>query len=68
MVRPSGRLVAIEIKTERGKLSEDQRMFLAMINAGGGYARVARSVAEANEIVDQAIDTAVVWTGKTYCE
>ena len=40
----NGRFLAIEVKTERGKLSPHQEKFIAAINANGGLAFVARSV------------------------
>ena len=39
-----GRLIAIEVKTPRGKLSEKQEQFLMEVNAAGGLGFVARSV------------------------
>lgn len=39
-----GKPLAIEIKTERGKLSESQAKFLARFRLEGGIAFVARSV------------------------
>lgn len=66
MVRPSGRTVALEIKLPGGRVSNDQQMFLALINSGGGFGRVVRSVDEANRAVDQAIDSANAWIGRTF--
>jgi hypothetical protein len=42
-----GVLVALEVKAERGRLSEDQRLFLQLVQARGGLTRVVRSVFEA---------------------
>jgi hypothetical protein len=53
-VRPSGRFVALEIKVEGGRVSEDQEKFLTLVNLGGGYGRVVRSIEEANAAVDAA--------------
>ncbi len=39
-----GVFLAIEIKTERGRLSENQENFLRSINESGGIGFVARSV------------------------
>jgi penicillin-binding protein-related factor A (putative recombinase) len=39
-----GRLLAIEIKTDKGKLSPQQKYFLEKIAEAGGIAFVARSV------------------------
>ena len=43
-LRPSGRFVAIEIKTERGNLTDNQRDFLQAVRLHGGTGFVARSV------------------------
>jgi hypothetical protein len=40
---PGGRFLAVEVKAERGRLSPEQRQFLAGIRALGGLAVVARS-------------------------
>jgi hypothetical protein len=42
-----GVLVALEVKAKRGRLSEDQRLFLQLVLARGGLTRVVRSVFEA---------------------
>ena len=42
----TGRFVAIEVKTARGRLSENQRNFLDDINRCGGIGFVARSVCD----------------------
>jgi Holliday junction resolvase len=39
-----GKFLAIEVKTERGKLTDAQRAFLDRVNREGGIAFVARSV------------------------
>lgn len=43
---------ALEIKTENGKLSEDQRNFLRAVKLAGGFAGVAKDVDGAAEIVE----------------
>ena len=43
--------VAIEVKTGRGKPTEDQQQFLATVNRMGGDAGVVRSVADAARIL-----------------
>jgi hypothetical protein len=40
----AGKILAIEVKTPRGRLSDYQKRFLAMIKRDGGIAGVARSV------------------------
>lgn len=47
-----GYFLAIEVKSAKGKLTEEQENFLAMVNRFGGCGIVARSVAEATEHVD----------------
>ena len=42
--RGTGRFIAIEVKTAKGKLSPFQTNFLNWINEAGGIAFVARSV------------------------
>ena len=42
-----GRFIALEVKTERGKVSEQQEWQLKRIDKAGGIARVVRSVDEA---------------------
>lgn len=50
---PGGRFVAIEVKRPGGgRVSQAQRLFLALIKKYGGLAGVARSVEEAEAIVD----------------
>ena len=42
-----GRFVAIEVKTPKGTVTDDQRTFLARVNKEGGTAFVARSLSQA---------------------
>lgn len=44
-----GRFLAIEVKTERGRLSEKQAIFLNRINEQNGIAFIARSVADVRD-------------------
>lgn len=46
VLAPSGRFVAVECKTERGRLSKEQELFLQLVRNSGGIAFVARSVEE----------------------
>lgn len=41
---PNGRLFACEVKSEKGRLSEHQKLFLENIKANGGVGFVARSI------------------------
>lgn len=43
-VLPGGRFLAIEVKTQRGRVSDPQQAFMDNINRNGGLAFVARSV------------------------
>lgn len=51
-IGPGGRRLEIEAKTARGRQSDRQRRFQAMIEKHGGVYRIARSVADAHAAVD----------------
>lgn len=53
-VGPGGRFIAVECKNEHGKLSEDQRDFLALVEAHGGIALVVRPQTYV-EVIEQAL-------------
>lgn len=42
-----GRFIALEVKTGNAKATKEQKMFLDLIRANGGYAVVVRSVEDA---------------------
>jgi len=44
--------VAIELKTDTGRLTTEQRQFLELVQRWGGAAGVARSVADALRIIE----------------
>jgi VRR-NUC domain-containing protein len=46
---PNGRFLAIECKSEKGKVSPHQELFISQINANGGCAFVAHSLEEAKK-------------------
>lgn len=46
ILAPGGQLLAIEVKSETGKLSKEQRAFGEMVERFGGVYVVARSVAD----------------------
>lgn len=48
-IMPDGRFLGIEVKTDRGVVSDHQARFIEGINAAGGLAFVARSVDEVIE-------------------
>lgn len=54
ILAPGGRWVALEIKTERGRVTPEQRMFLGLVRSRGGFAAVVRSVDEARAALDRA--------------
>jgi hypothetical protein len=52
ILAPSGRFVALEVKTPRGRVSPEQRMFLDLVRSRGGIAAVVRSVDEARRALE----------------
>lgn len=50
----NGRFVALEVKTQSGRVAPEQAQFLALVNARGGIGRVVRSVEDAMAAVDAA--------------
>jgi hypothetical protein len=58
-ILPGGRLLAVETKAKKGRLSPDQRDFLEAIKARGGVSVMARSVDE----LAAALITAGVFPG-----
>lgn len=50
---PDGAFLAVEVKTATGKVSPDQRRFIAQVQTYGGRAGVARSVEDALAILEQ---------------
>ena len=46
-----GQFMAIEVKTQKGKLNDNQRAFLTEVKYAGGIAMVARSVNDVIEIL-----------------
>lgn len=46
-----GQFVALEVKTARGRVTEQQERFLAMVRQMGGVAEVVRSVEEAKRLL-----------------
>lgn len=54
LLRASGRVFAVEVKTATGRLSPDQRRWLQALRSLGGFACVARSVPDALAALDRA--------------
>lgn len=51
-VLPSGKLIAVEVKSEAGKASKDQVVFLEKINRMNGIGLIARSVDDVKRRLD----------------
>jgi hypothetical protein len=48
-----GRFLSIEVKSATGRVRPDQQNWMNVVNSHGGIAFVARSVAEAVELLEQ---------------
>lgn len=53
-VLPGGRMLAVECKTDSGRLSDAQEAFLARVRQAGGLALVVRSVTELQALLREA--------------
>lgn len=51
-ITPDGRFLAIEVKGNRGKVSEHQKNFINHVISKGGIAGVARSAEDAIRLLD----------------
>ena len=49
---PCGRMLAVEVKTQYGKPTQDQLNFISQVNSKGGIAAIARTVDQALRLVD----------------
>lgn len=49
--KPTGRFLAVEVKTEKGKPTKEQINFIEQVRAANGIAGIARSVKEALELL-----------------
>lgn len=54
ILRGSGRFVALEVKTPKGKLHDEQKSWLRLVRDAGGFAAVVRSVQEAVDAIARA--------------
>jgi hypothetical protein len=52
-VLPDGRFLAVEVKSAKGQLSDEQKRFLETIAANGGLAIVARSIDDIETVLKQ---------------
>lgn len=50
-ITPNGRFLAVEVKTKTGKPTDQQQRFIAAVIKAGGIAGIARSVADALELI-----------------
>jgi len=62
---PDGRFLALEVKTKRGRLTEQQAAFLDAVRAAGGVAACVRSPEEALAAIGAAVDVSPVPTTPT---
>lgn len=51
----SARVFALEVKSARGRVSEEQKAWLSFVQRCGGFAAVVRSEVEALEAVERAL-------------
>lgn len=54
-VLPGGRLLAIEVKTKTGRVSDSQREFIEIIQSKGALAFVARTIGEVETVLNGAL-------------
>ena len=55
VIKPSGRFIALEVKTGKARLTKEQKLFLALVRKFGGHAAVVGNVDDANREVDSAV-------------
>lgn len=53
-IGPGGRFLAIEVKTNHGRVAPDQARFVDLVRARGGIAGICRSVEDAVALVQAA--------------
>ncbi len=59
ILAPAGRMVALEVKTPRGRVTPEQDLFLALVRRRGGFAAVVRSVDDATSALARAREGAL---------
>lgn len=52
-ITPTGRFLAVEVKTKTGRVSKEQMLFINAVNKAGGIAGIARSAQDAIELISQ---------------
>lgn len=55
IIKPSGRWFALEAKTGNAVPTRDQRFFIELIRAHGGFACVVRSLDDAKQALERAL-------------
>lgn len=60
-ILPLGRLLAIECKSEKGRLTEDQELWLKRMNEAGAVAFMARSIKDVEQVVLPLLADASTW-------
>jgi len=50
-ISPTGKFLAVEIKTSKGRATKEQLRFIEAVNKAGGIAGIARSVEEALNLI-----------------
>jgi hypothetical protein len=56
ILKPTGRFLALEVKTPTGRLRKEQVLFIQLVQKMGGFACVVTSPEEALAAVDRARD------------
>jgi len=56
LLKPSGRMLAIEVKSKTGRVTPEQTAFLESIKGSGGVALVARSIADVENAIAGAVN------------
>ena len=54
ILAPTGRFVAFEVKSAKGRVRDEQKLFLELVRGRGGFAAVVRSVDEAKAALERA--------------
>jgi len=54
VLTPTGQMMAIEVKSKKGRATDEQRAFIESIKKSGGIALIARSVEEVEMAIDGA--------------
>ena len=62
-IHKTGRFIALELKTDKGKPSDDQKRFISLINKYGGAAAVLRSLEDAQGFVESVRNEEDIFCG-----